>query len=60
MIECEKCGKIISYEDSWNWTELGVTTSFCSNECLNKWIQKTRPTIPTEGIEITHTELLGE
>ena len=38
MIKCGQCGKDTSYEDSWNWTELGVTTSFCSRECLNKWV----------------------
>jgi hypothetical protein len=39
---CDKCGKEINNGDLWEWTEHGVTTSFCSRECLIKWSQKDR------------------
>ena len=57
MIKCEQCGKEVDDDDLWEWTEKLVTTCFCSRDCMDKWIQDIRPTIPVEGIEITYTSL---
>lgn len=38
MIKCDKCGKEISYDNSWEWSEAGVSNYFCSKACLDKWL----------------------
>ena len=49
MIKCEQCGKEVNDDKLWELTILGVTTYFCSNECLNKWYSVNE----TETITVT-------
>lgn len=42
MMKCKWCGKELSYDTLWEWVEVGITSYFCSQKCLDKWLSVIR------------------